>query len=233
MKKPKFIPGNIYHIYHRGVEERKIFLEEKDYFRFIHDLFEFNDEAPAMNIYYRFPYLRFYEVFYEVEPRKNRKIIVKILAFSLMPNHYHLMLEEIKERGIVKFMQKLNTGYTMYFNQKYQRGGPLCSGRFKAVAIEKESHFIHLPFYIHFNCLDLIELQWREGKIKNFSKAINFLNAYRWSSHLDYSGIKNFPSVIQTEFLNKIFKEPKHYCLLIRNWIKQMNWEEIKRIALE
>jgi len=229
MKKPKFIPGNIYHIYHRGVEARKIFLEEKDYFRFIHDLFEFNDVAPAMNIYYRFPFLQSYEV----EPRRIRKLIVKILAFSLMPNHYHLMVEEIKENGIIKFMQKLNTGYTMYFNQKYQRQGPLFSGRFKAISIEKENHLIHLPFYIHFNCLDLIEPRWREGKIKNFSKAMNFLNSYRWSSHLDYSGIKNFSSIIQTEFLNKIFKGPKYYHSLIQNWLKQMNWKTLKPVTFE
>jgi len=232
MRKPQFIPGYIYHIYHRGIEERQIFNEEADYFRFVHDLFEFNDVRSAINLYYKFPYLKSHEV----EPRKNRKLIVEILAFCLMPNHFHLMIREIRKNGIIKFMQKLNTGYTMYFNKKYQRAGPLLRGRFKATLIKNESHFIHLPFYIHFNPLDLIEPKWRSGKITNFHKAMNFLNSYRWSSHLDYFGKKNFPSVTQPEFLNRIFKGKENYKKLIKDWLKQMDqlkWEKLKEITAE
>ena len=53
MPKPQFTENQIYHIYNRGVEKRNVFLNEKDYFRFIHNLFEFNDTAPASNIYYK------------------------------------------------------------------------------------------------------------------------------------------------------------------------------------
>ncbi len=53
MRQPIFTNNQIYHIYNRGTEKRNIFLDDKDYFRFIHDLFEFNDETPAANIYYK------------------------------------------------------------------------------------------------------------------------------------------------------------------------------------
>src|SRR3990167_8816326 len=119
MKKPQFTADNFYHIYNRGVEKRKIFLNNDDHFRFIHDLFEFNDEAYAQNIYYKLPSMKLYEV----EPHKvsKRKLLVEIIAFCLMPNHFHLFLRQNADNGIARFMQKLGTGYAMYFNQKYNR----------------------------------------------------------------------------------------------------------------
>ena len=174
MKKPSFINNGIYHIYNRGVEKRKVFLDDQDHFRFIHDLFEFNDEAPALNTYYRLPYLQSYEVQLQktrlqkigatnkAAGRRQRKLLVEILAFCLMPNHYHLLIRQRIDKGAVNFMQKLGTGYTNYFNKRYERVGSLFQGRFKAVLINKESHFIHLPYYIHLNPLDLEMPQWRE-----------------------------------------------------------------------
>ena len=116
MKKPQFENGEIYHIYNRGVEKRKTFLEDKDYFRFIHDLFEFNDTVPAGK-YFIFGGLTSENKAQDPKSRK-RDLLVEILNFCLMPNHYHLLLRQSKNNGISKFIQKLDTGYTMYFNQK-------------------------------------------------------------------------------------------------------------------
>jgi putative transposase len=179
----------------------------------------------------------------EVEPqyikkgkREPRKILVEILAFCLMPNHYHLLLRQKRENGIVNFMQKLGTGYTMYFNQKYNRVGGLLQGRFKAVIVNKEEYFIHLPYYIHLNPLDLIMSKWQEGRIKNFNKAIKFLENYRWSSYLDYIGKKNFPSVTQRGFLLEFFGGEKEYRKATKKWLKEIDLEkigEIREIILE
>ncbi|MBU6414976.1 transposase, partial [Patescibacteria group bacterium] len=165
MKKPQFTNDNFYHIYNRGVEKRKIFLDTDDYVRFIHDLFEFNDEADADHIYYRRQFLKSSEV----EPPKisKRKLLVEIIAFCLMPNHFHLFVRQHANDGVVKFMHKLGTGYTMYFNQKYERVGGLFQGRFKAVHINNNRHFLYLPHYIHLNPLDRVMPQWREGEIKS------------------------------------------------------------------
>jgi len=223
--------GEIFHILNRGVDKRNIFLDDHDYFRFIHNLFEFNDPSPVFNLGY------FLNRNQSIDLRsryvKRRKLIVEILAFCLMPNHFHLLIRQKEDGGITKFMRKLGIGYAKYFNQKYQRIGALFQGRYKAVPVSRGSHFIHLPYYIHFNPLDLIMPEWRMGKIKNYKKAVKFLESYRWSSHLDYIGKKNFPSVTQREFLLKIFRGPENYRKEVKNWLKEMDLAEIRRLILE
>jgi len=231
MRKIEFINNQIYHIYNRGVEKRDIFSDDKDHFRFIHDLFEFNDENPAENLYYKKAALQSYEA----QPRKvkPRKLLVEILVFCLMPNHYHLLLRQKGESGITKFMHKLGTGYTMYFNQKYERTGVLFQGRFKAILVNQEAHFIHLPYYIHLNPLDIIKDKWKEGKIRDYKKAIQFLESYRWSSYLDYIGKKNFPSITQRDFLSKFLGKDNELKKNTENWLKEIQMERIKEIILE
>jgi putative transposase len=224
----------IFHVLNRGVDNRKIFLDEKDYFRFIHNLFEFNDPNPILNLGYRFNRGQSIDLRNQYNlNRKPRKLIVEILAFCLMPNHFHLLLRQKEKGGITKFMRKLGAGYANYFNQKYQRLGTLFQGRYKLILIKNEPHFIHLPYYIHFNPLDLIMPEWREKRIKNYQKAIKFLASYRWSSHLDYIGKKNFPSVTQREFLLKIFNGSENYRKMIKNWLKEMDLTKIKNLILE
>jgi len=150
-----------------------------------------------------------------------------------MPNHYHLLLRQKRDGGIVQFMQKLGTGYTMYFNQKYERVGGLFQGRFKAVVVEEEPHFIHLPHYIHLNPLSLVESGWDRREIKDWKKGMKFLESYRWSSYLDYIGKKNFPSVTSREFLTGIMDGPKEYKKATRQWLKDMDLENIKDVILE
>jgi len=224
----------IFHVLNRGVDNRKIFLDEKDYFRFIHNLFEFNDSSPTLNLGYRFGHGQSIDLRnrYDLN-RKPRKLIVEILAFCLMPNHFHLLLRQKEKGGITKFMRKLGIGYANYFNQKYQRLGTLFQGRYKLILIKNEPHFIRLPYYIHFNPLDLIMPEWREEKIKNYQKAIKFLTSYRWSSHLDYIGRKNFPSVTQREFLLKIFSGYENYRKEVKNWLKEMDLAKIENLILE
>jgi putative transposase len=232
MRNIKFIEGEVYHIYNRGVEKRNIFLDDEDYFRFIHDLFEFNDEKPAANFYYKKPFLQSYEA----KPHKieyRRKLLVEILIFCLMPNHFHLLLRQKREGGIAEFMHKLGTGYSMSFNQKYERIGSLFQGPYKAILVEKETHFIHLPYYIHSNPLDLIMPEWRDREIKDYKKAIKFLENYRWSSFPDYIGKKNFPSITQREFLLDFFGGPEQYKKDTIKWFKEMDLEDLKDIILE
>lgn len=228
MRKLKFNDNSIYHICNRGVEKRAIFLDEKDYYRFIHDLYEFNDTKPAENVYYKNSYKP-----YETGTRKHeRKKLVEILAFCLMPNHFHLLLRQLKENGISTFMNKLG-GYSMYFNKRYQRIGGLFQGRFKAVEVTKNEHFLYLPYYIHLNPLDLMEPTWREGAVKNLDGVLKFLESYRWSSYLDYIGNKNFPSVIQKQFLSEFFETPKKYKEATMEWLKNIAIISIKSLILE
>jgi putative transposase len=190
-----------WHLIGRGVEKRNIVLDDSDRVRFIHDLYVFNDANPTPN----------FIVLDRHDNTRKRKRLVDINAFCLMKNHYHLLVSERIEGGISLFMQKLNMGYTKYFNERYNRSGALWQGKYRKVLIERDAHFLYIPFYIHLNPLDYVAPEWREGKVKNVRKALESLLEYRWSSHLDYLGERNFQSVIRTDILRPILGTRKNY----------------------
>ncbi|MCG2724976.1 MAG: transposase [Elusimicrobia bacterium] len=228
MKRVKPVIGQFYHVFNRGVDKRIVFSEEIDYIRFIHDLYEFNDTKPAPNLTYYINYKRYKEVGLPYIHKEARKCLVEIIAFCLMPNHFHLMLRSKIDGGITEFMRKIGSGYTNYFNQKYRRTGSLFQGKYKIVHINQEAHFLHLPFYIHSNPLNLILPEWKDKNIKNYRHAFKFLKKYRWSSLLDYIGIKNFPSLIQKNFLDGIVSGPENFELMFLDWLKDFDSEEAK-----
>ena len=125
-RKNYLITNGIYHVVARGIEGKDIFNDVKDYLRAIYNLFEFND----INLT-QWRYRQLYgKRHYEDGDRSNlikreRDLVVEVLAFCFMPNHVHLLLKQIKEGGITKFMRKFGTGYANYFNKKYERQGYL------------------------------------------------------------------------------------------------------------
>ena len=187
-----------YHLINRGVDKRKVFEEDGDYIRFIHDMYVFNDAQSAPN--------------YVVKARageRKRDILLRIHAFSLMPNHYHILASPVQEGGLSLFMRKLNMGYAKYFNEKYERTGVLWQGTFRKISIVRDAHFRYIPYYIHLNPLDLTHPQWRSGSIRDCMGALASLGKYRWSSYLDYNGIRNFPSLLYTSELRAMFGTKK------------------------
>ncbi|MBI2056226.1 MAG: transposase [Candidatus Sungbacteria bacterium] len=229
MKHVSFADDHIYHIYNRGVEKRDIFLSEKDYLRFILNLYEFNSKAPALNLGYQFNRTPI-----EVRLQYPRKeVLVEILAFCLMPNHYHLMVRQVIDQGITLFMRKLGTGYTNYFNTNYNRVGPLFQGKFKAILLEDEAHFIHLPHYIHLNPLDLTMPEWRNHNVTDFDKATMLLKNYRWSSLLDYIGIQNFPTVIARDFLQDYVGSSIDFLNDMKSWVQNIDFAILEGKTLE
>jgi putative transposase len=79
---------------------------------------------------------------------------VELVAFCLLPNHFHLLVFLIEPTGIVDLMRSVMTAYTMYFNRKYKRTGTLCEGRFLASRISNDNYLWHVSRYIHLNALD-------------------------------------------------------------------------------
>ena len=219
----------IYHIYNRGVEKRNIFLGSKDYLRFVVNLYEFNNTAPVLNFGRKLD-AQSIEVRLQ-SPRK--KLLVNIFAFCLMPNHFHLIVQPEMDDGITEFMRKLGTGYTNYFNLKYQRVGPLFQGKFKSKLLEKEEHFLYLPHYIHLNPLDLMRPHPMDGKINNAGKKLEFLKKYRWSSLPDYFGIDNFPTVTNRAFLTECIGDSTDFYERMQEWINQRNFEFIQNVLIE
>lgn len=140
-------------------------------------------------------------------PVNSKELLVEILTFCLMPNHYHLIVRQVSENGIPLFMKKLGDSYVGYFNQKHDRKGmgSLFQGRFKAVHVKTTEQLIYLAWYVFTNPVGLLEKERKEEGVKNPQEIIKYLESYLWSGYLDYIGISNFPSVTKRDFLSQLF----------------------------
>lgn len=206
--KPKgFINGEYYHIYNRGVEKIDVFHGERDYRRFLKSLAEFNTHEPAYKI-----------------DRANRKGLniykkpyIEIVAYCLNPNHFHLLLKQVAESGISEFMRKLGTGYTMYFNKKYERAGALFQGKFKFTHIENNAQLLYVSAYVNCN-----------SEIHGIEKA----EKYRWCSFREYLSREKIlcnKKIILSQFENA--EEYKNFCKENASAIKERR--EFENLSLE
>ena len=237
--------SEFYHTYNRGVEKRKIFLERRDYFRGVHDLYEFNDVNIVININRRFDEIdgngidgNRTSIIYRVFSGKPKEKLVNIITWSLMPNHYHLFLNPVVDNGVSKFHQKFGGGFTNFFNTKHKRSGVLFQGGYKKIEVANDTQALQLICYIHANPLDLWKPNWKEKGLTDSEtkEALKFLEKeYRWSSHLDWWGIKNFPSLIDTNSMSRFFKDPEEYREFFVNWLKyySKNIDTIQKLVLE
>ncbi|QQR65280.1 transposase [Candidatus Kaiserbacteria bacterium] len=220
---------DLYHALNRGVDKRIIFLDTQDYARFVHDMYEFNSTLPANHTRY--------SQIADLRCRQLDERLVQIHGWCLMPNHYHLLLSECIEGGISLFLRKLNVGYAKYFNERYNRIGTLFQGRTKKILIDSDAHFLHILNYIHFNPLDMQEgtSDWRMKKIDNVDAAITYLKSYRWSSYLDYWGIKNFPSILTTSLFQGVFNNnyTSHAEKYLRSISLETDIQSIRHLTFE
>lgn len=212
--------GSVYHIVNRGVEKREIFVKSQDYSRFILGLEVFNSETPA-DIWQLLGTQGGTDLPKRLEDwrRQRQEPIVEVLAFVLMPNHYHLLLKEITQGGIITYMRKMG-GYSVYFNRQYDRVGPLFQGRYKAVEVASEEQLLNVFAYIHTNPIELIEPQWKEFVVSSAEDAIAFLNNYRWSSYMDYIGKGNTSYVTTPKFFWDLLGGSKNCQRQVEDWIK-------------
>lgn len=150
-RKTQFATGEFYHVYNRGVDKRTVFDDEDDIQRFFQGMIEFNVLEPIGSVYENsFRQLGSLASKLPVMKKEDEKL-VNFVAFCLNPNHYHFLLEQVAEKGIEKFMQRLGTGHTKYFNHKYERSGSLFQGVFKSVHIDTNEYLLHLSAYINLN----------------------------------------------------------------------------------
>lgn len=182
MRRIIFSEGEYYHLYNRGVDKRRIFMSPAEYKRFLAYLLLLNDTANK-RLTYDFSKNSSLRKIDEVGPRKS---LVAIGAYCLMPNHFHLYVTPLEEAGISKFMQRLQTAYTMYFNEKHDRSGALLQGRFKAEHVATERHAKYLFSYIHLNPAKLKDQKWKELGPRNFRALKNYVGSYPYSSLREY-----------------------------------------------
>ena len=232
MQRPQLVNDEIYHVVIRGTGKEVVFKDDADYYRAIFSLYEFNT-TEAIEIRKQREKRRIVK-----EGKKlfvdERVPLVEIFAFCFMPNHIHLLLKQLRENGISKFMKKVDIGYANYFNKKYERKGHFFQGRFRAVHIKTTEQLQNVFVYIHTNSISLLEPKWKEKGIRRPREIIEFLESYKWSSYSDYLGKKNFPSVTKRDFLLKIMGGEKGCRQFVNDWIRYKHEiSELKDVILE
>jgi putative transposase len=176
IRKTDFSIGEFYHVYNRGNSKQKIFLEKEDYGHFIKLLYLCNSKRS----------ITFRDISINTYDFDRERTLVNIGSYCLMPNHFHILIKEKSENGISKFMQKISTAYSMYFNKKYKRTGGLFEGKFKSEHLNTDRYLKYIFAYIHLNPVKLIDSKWKEKGLKNIKTTIHYLKNYQYSSYLDY-----------------------------------------------
>ncbi len=171
-----------YHCYSRGVDKRKTFETLAEYRRFLQLLYLCNSST---TIHRSDLFKKSHAEILQVE---RGEPLVALGAYSLMPNHFHLLLKEIVEGGIAAFMQKLGIAYAMYFNRRHERTGNLFVKPFRSKHVADDRYFRYVAQYLHLNPAELFEPNWKEGNISNLSHLEKSLFAYPFSSLADYCG---------------------------------------------
>jgi len=152
MRKTIFANKEYYHIYNRGVDGRKIFLDDSDYHRFLISMILLNDKKEGLLEQWRnLKKCNRNISFLDFRRLNLRNPLVDFVAYCLNPNHYHFILRQLEDGGIKKIMHKLGTAYTMYFNRKQKRSGALFQGRFKSINVDSNEYLLYLSAYVNKN----------------------------------------------------------------------------------
>lgn len=170
----QYVENGYYHVYNRGVEKRIIFEDEQDYKVFLGYLKEYLSPPPDPKTLKKSFTLKGGSFKGVPHQRKNYKEEIELVAYCLMPNHFHLLLKQNSKNSMEKFMRSIATRYSMYFNRKYDRVGKLFQGHYKASLITKDPYLLHLTRYIHLNPSENTD---------------DLLGAY--SSYSDYLSLRN------------------------------------------
>ena len=209
--------GDVAHVCNRGVEKRNIFLKNADFIRFIDNLFLLNNQKGKLRTKHKDIFNKGIEL-----PRQEK--FVDILSWCLLPNHYHLLLHEKVEGGILEFVKRLGNAYTKYFNIINEgRSGYLFQNKAKIIPVENNQQFLYIPFYIDLNPLDLYLPRWKDdGFVSNSGDANKFLLSYKWSSYSDYFSEGNRETLINKEMFFDLFDTTREqYHKELMNFISQ------------
>ena len=181
LRRVSLAPLEWYHIYTRGIDKRVVFQDDADFYRFKKLLYLGNDTAPInLELLKELSYR-------EVFVRERKEQLVSIGAYCLMTNHPHLLVQQRVENGITRFMRKIGTAYTMYFNKKYDRIGNLMVKPFRSKHISDDLYFRKVAQYIHLNPAEIFESEWKSGKVRDVQKLKDKLLKYGHSSLYDYT----------------------------------------------
>lgn len=190
-------PDSFYHVYARGGSRQRIFRDAADYMKFL-KLFERYLSLQEMHNDLGASYPNYY----------NK---LELVAFCLMPNHFHLLIYQRQQGVMAEFMRSLLTSYSMYFNRKYKRSGSLFESRYKASLISDDAYLEHITRYIHLN-----PRQWRD---------------------YEYSSLPYYLQQISDEWIRprrvaKLFATPAEYLQFLQDYTQNKEMIDILKHEL-
>jgi len=216
------VTDEIYHVFNRGIDHRPTFTDKKEFQRamMVLSFYRFSTPPVKLSKFFLLSNERREKILSDLN-NENKKL-VEILAFCLMPNHFHLLLKQVENNGISKYLSNLQNSYTRYFNTKNERIGPLFLDQFKAVRIQTDEQLLHVSRYIHLNPLT-------SYVVKNFEK----LEDYPWSSLKEYLGTNSIKFCSVEPVLN-FFKKTESYKKFLQDQVAyQQELHKIKHLILE
>jgi len=219
MRLIRIAPGEYYHIFNRAVNKQVIFHDTSDYFRFLFLTLYFQSPIIFQQLGRKvkeFVQSRALDSVEEDEIIKKRR--VELVAFCIMPNHFHLIVKELDEGGIAAYMQRVLTSYSKYYNTKYEKSGHVFQGPYQAVHVEDNRQLLHLSAYIHRNPREI-------------SKWFNKEEQYPWSSYQDFIGENRWGNLIMLDIIIGQFKDKAEYENFVKTSPAKIKEEELEYLA--
>lgn len=206
-----FVNEYFYHVFNRGSNKQPVFLAERDYRRFLDTLmyYQFSGPKPKFSTHARFK---------KKDYTFNQKI-VDIVSYCLMPNHFHLLIKQQQDNGVIEFISKSINSYTKYFNAKHNRSGPLFQGEYKAVYIESEEQLVHVSRYIHLN--------------PYVAGIVTIVENFPFSSYNHYLGKVFDPLCLADSVLSHFTKPGDYKSFVDDHAIYAMDLERIKHLLID
>ena len=197
MRYENFAENEHFHVFGRGVNREKIFIDEQDHVRFIFLITHFQSPTKIYNIsWYTKSFIK--SGSFNTKKDKVEEIFkkrnIELVAFVLMPNHFHILVKNLEDRILSVYMHRILTAYSKYFNAKYNKKGHVFEGPFGAVSIENNTQLLHLSAYIHKNPKEIKE--WAN----NYEK-------YPYSNYRDYISSNRWENLLVTDIVLKQFKD--------------------------
>ncbi len=211
-RKDSFVEGEYYHLYNRGVDKRIIFPSPRDYQRFLMLLYLANstEDTRIGNVLRSIKYNDIFKL-------DRAGSLVAIGAFCLMPNHFHILATPLTDGGISKFMLKLQTGYSMYFNTKNERNGALFQGPFRSIHADSDQYLKYLYSYIHLNPAKLMDAKWKEH-VGPKDALMRFVESYPYSSYVAY--VNDSHAITEPTKFPEYFSSREEVESHIRDWLQ-------------
>ena len=214
------------HALKRGARGMAITGSASDKWRFLRSLYYLNDayfsddwtkEVARHSLFYRPP------------DWPTRKPLVEILCYTLMPNHFHLLIREINEDGVANFMKKLGQSMTNHFNLKYKQKGSIFQGSYKGRTITDDNYFRYVAAYIMVkNVFELYPRGGLEGAMKDFNPAWEWGIKFPFSSLGDYAGERKDSPILEKGLLAEVWKSPKEFKSFSHEVIKGGKWKDVE-----